>query len=1482
MLMLELTLTPESISTAVAILTVTMKSFVATLACLAMANAGVVLPAGGYAHAGSYAHPGAYAGYGYAGAAGYAAAPAVAYGGVYAGHYDPSVAYANLYPAAEPYVDVQVPAEPYIHQEIPAEPYVDVQTPAELAQIHSLSEFPVPENIKKFLTSERKADNTKKEPKKRRHSVTEPEGPPEPFSLYSTLPRSMRETKLVTNVKVEEDEEVLRARQELVQTRTPAQLSAITSISDLPVPSKLTKMMGSRESSAHGPRPASSVGGEKQTSRTPSKMNVNDMYSTLPKSLTMELAVKTKINDPAVVEERRKLTAEHSPMELGNIGSLADFPIPTPISNLFNKPAADTPEKPKRKKNMEEKRKRNLTTGTFLSSDFLPQSWLDTKLVCRTKGEEDPEVLAKRQEIVAGKSVSELSKMSGIDDFPLPTRVETLVRKKRVLKSTDEKENVKKGVSRSVTSLSAKSLTSLSIPESLLTPLAVKSVVEDQDVVAKNKEIIKTKSVGELAHIGGLSDFPIPDNVENLYNKLTATSSKRPAPAAPIERPTSPQSFKETIYETLPRSMRETQLITNSKFEEDEERLKERQELTRTKSPTELSQISSVSDFPLPTPVENLLKKKSEQPDTASPPVPPRGQKKEGIYDSIPASLKSELIVKSVEQDQELVAERQETIRTHTPAQLSEIHSLADVPIPSFIQNLTASKKNVAEPTIEKPKVDTEDKEKVSFKIYDTLPASLTETKLMTKSVVEEPEVQAARAGVVKSKSVAELSQITTISDFPVPETIENLFSNKTVDRKQYAPAERRKKIKEQQTKSKSTQSLSQGMYASLPRHFTMELAVKTVEQEPDLVAERRELLASKSVSELSQVKSLAEFPVPDVVQRVFHKSVGSLGGSKPAQDPSKSSAASSRPPTSLSGKGLQAEIYASLPRSLTEQQLLVRTKVEESAEVLQARQALVESKSPLELSEIHSLAEMPIPSRIEAWLHGEANGTQEGIGGDSPLAMPRNTKELGEALYRGLPSSLTAPVVVRSKVEDPTVLIERQQLQQTKSIHELSKIRNLNELPIPGNVIRMPDVPLPKMKSILNVIARPAPRSSPRRTPKSETYKSIDPESGTVESTPLMDERQLHSPDCPSEDRYEEISTSRTEEMDDLPSPPPPVEEEVEEEEEDQFSLADQIRATPERSLKKEKKKKNRRSTDSEALSADSGRMEEDEIPPPLPPKRITPSPKKGLSLETQPSLEEEEEAVPVKNSQGEQPQALRREKQSQPREMTEKATPDPVQSRPLPNPPAPPRLKKNKSVDSEGRSSRASGTGSPSCYRDAADATYTETANFQSCKDTLHTNVSKTLVDSANRPHSSLSDVTLADSCVDSLVSCAETLVGDSDPNLETCAETLRDENQTEFFSDDDLDNPYPAVDFDPSSGQGPGAGAQIIDRPGRSNVKKSESGRRLQEGTEQLSMELMEHVESLKTTLDNMSSRLGTRSRSRSHSKTRHSSQYRPSEQ
>ena len=71
-----------------------------------------------------------------------------------------------------------------------------------------------------------------------------------------------------------------------------------------------------------------------------------------------------KVNkDPEEVERRKKLCQERTPMELGNIGSLSELPIPAPIQNLFSKSDADKPEKPQRK-NMEEKRK----YGHFVTS----------------------------------------------------------------------------------------------------------------------------------------------------------------------------------------------------------------------------------------------------------------------------------------------------------------------------------------------------------------------------------------------------------------------------------------------------------------------------------------------------------------------------------------------------------------------------------------------------------------------------------------------------------------------------------------------------------------------------------------------------------------------------------------------------------------------------------------------------------------------------------------------------------------------------------------------------------------------------------------------------------------------------------------------------------------------------------------------------------------------------------------------------------
>ena len=74
--------------------------------------------------------------------------------------------------------------------------------------------------------------------------------------------------------------------------------------------------------------------------------------------------------------------------------------------------------------------------------------------------------------------------------------------------------------------------------------------------------------------------------------------------------------------------------------------------------------------------------------------------------------------------------------------------------------------------------------------MYDKIPESL-KSQLMVKSLVEDPEVQKERADVVKTKSVKELSQVTSFSDFPVPENIEKLVS------RQPGAVERKKRFRE-------------------------------------------------------------------------------------------------------------------------------------------------------------------------------------------------------------------------------------------------------------------------------------------------------------------------------------------------------------------------------------------------------------------------------------------------------------------------------------------------------------------------------------------------------------------------------------------------------------------------------------------------------------------------------------------------------------
>ncbi len=65
---------------------------------------------------------------------------------------------------------------------------------------------------------------------------------------------------------------------------------------------------------------------------------------------------------------------------------------------------------------------------------------------------------------------------------------------------------------------------------------------------------------------------------------------------------------------TLPRSWRETRLVTKVKEETDGEKVKERQALTAQQSPAQLAQMTSVADLPVPAPLQNLFSPKKKKP----------------------------------------------------------------------------------------------------------------------------------------------------------------------------------------------------------------------------------------------------------------------------------------------------------------------------------------------------------------------------------------------------------------------------------------------------------------------------------------------------------------------------------------------------------------------------------------------------------------------------------------------------------------------------------------------------------------------------------------------------------------------------------------------------------------------------------------------------------------------------------------------------
>ena len=70
---------------------------------------------------------------------------------------------------------------------------------------------------------------------------------------------------------------------------------------------------------------------------------------------------------------------------------------------------------------------------------------------------------------------------------------------------------------------------------------------------------------------------------------------------------------KGVLFNTLPRSLRQQNLVTSVREMDDPKVLMERKELIKNYSPAELAQIKGISDFPVPTKITNMFEKKEKE-----------------------------------------------------------------------------------------------------------------------------------------------------------------------------------------------------------------------------------------------------------------------------------------------------------------------------------------------------------------------------------------------------------------------------------------------------------------------------------------------------------------------------------------------------------------------------------------------------------------------------------------------------------------------------------------------------------------------------------------------------------------------------------------------------------------------------------------------------------------------------------------------------
>ena len=234
--------------------------------------------------------------------------------------------------------------------------------------------------------------------------------------------------------------------------------------------------------------------------------------------------------------------------------------------------------------------------------------------------------------------------------------------------------------------------------------LAVRTRVEGEDLQQIREHMTKNKTPAELAQMNHLFDIPIPKFKLREKSKENAKKEKKGAEMDSKSIDVQPlDDNKFRLYQTLPKSWREQNLVTSAKVLDDQDEAKSRREIVKTKTPAQLAEFNSFSDIPIPARVKSILSpserkiiahhRQRRKSSSASGKIQASSVstfKRENFNLSLPRSWKETKLVTQTRDDLDLeeARKRRDIVQSKSPKELAEFHGFEDIPLPSKVTTL--------------------------------------------------------------------------------------------------------------------------------------------------------------------------------------------------------------------------------------------------------------------------------------------------------------------------------------------------------------------------------------------------------------------------------------------------------------------------------------------------------------------------------------------------------------------------------------------------------------------------------------------------------------------------------------------------------------------------------------------------------------------------------------------------------------------------